>query len=95
MPQWYLDEPPLCVGDEFYFKAFWDLDTTRSYGMELGPIPWNLIVDYAERAELDEELKEPFVRIIRGMDNTYRGWQQEQSDRMSNKNEIGNKTREK
>lgn len=73
--------PALEPGDEFYLRAFWDLNTTRQIGMDLGPIPWNRIVEYGERAGLDHDLINPFVRIIRLMDAAYREWNEAEADK--------------
>lgn len=36
--------------------------------MAMGPIPWDRIVDYADRHGLEEDVAEDFVRCIRDMD---------------------------
>lgn len=92
MPQWYLDEPPVYVGDIFYMQAFWDLHTTRNSGMGLAPIAWDKIVNYADVSRLDDDLIEPFIRIIRTMDTAYMIWQ---DDQKPNSDNLGNKTKDK
>lgn len=47
------------------------MDTCRSSGLSIGPIPWTVIVQYAEYAKLDEDIIEAFVRIIRIMDDAF------------------------
>jgi hypothetical protein len=84
LPEWFMDEPFLEPGDDFYLKAFRDLDTCRAYGMSAGPIPWKDIVYYAERSFLDEDLINPFVYIIRAMDNGFREWLNKESEKASN-----------
>lgn len=74
LPDWYYEEPELLSGDEFYLRSFYDLHTCRAVGMDLGPIPWNVTVQYAYHHKLEEDLIEPFVLIIRSMDSAYRDW---------------------
>ncbi len=66
------------------------MNTCRNNGMGLAPIPWDKIRDYAEIAQLDEELVEPFIRIIRAMDTAFMTWQDNQA---SNSSDLGNKTK--
>lgn len=66
------NEPALYPGDDFFLSAFYRLSSCRQYGTDLpGPIPWDKIVQYADRAELDEENKEVFVHVIQEMDGGY------------------------
>ena len=74
MPEWYLEEPQLLPGDQFYLSAFHELSTTRATGFSIGPIPWDKIVDYAELAGLDEDLRVDFQQVIRVLDNAYLKW---------------------
>ncbi len=71
LPDWFENEPLLLPGDEFYIGAFHNLGTCRQYGMTVGPIPWNIIVEYAALHELDNELTKGFVKIISEMDKAY------------------------
>ena len=54
--------------------AFWSLSTTRDFGLGLGPIPWNLILEYARWAGIDDDNEELFVTAIREMDAAYIDW---------------------
>lgn len=85
LPEWYYNEPQLLPGDEFYLKAFRDLHTCRQAGMELGPIPWDETVRYAQFYELEEDLIEPFLYIIRAMDVAYRDWMEKENERNKGK----------
>ena len=67
-PDWYFEEPELESGDVFYITAFEKLNTCRTLGMSIGPIPWDKIVHYGEFHKLDDELIEPFIDIIMGLD---------------------------
>lgn len=84
-------------GEEFYIRAFWDLDTCRTMGFALGPIPWDRIRDYAAVHQLDEDLIEPFIRIIRELDKAFLEWEATEAERRSKQRSgnIGNQTREK
>ena len=77
MPEWVENEPELYPGDEFYIKAFGDLSTCRDIGNAIGPIPWNVIYQYAIAFDLDVDLIDPFIQIIREMDSGYLKWQSE------------------
>lgn len=72
-------------GDSFYLKAFRDLHTCRSVGMSLGPIPWIDVVYYAERFQLDHDLIEPFIYIIRAMDVAYQDWINKEQEKLNPK----------
>jgi len=75
LPSWYMDEEPeIEPADSFFLRAFGDLSTCRSSGMDLGPIPWTAIVNYGERAGLEPDTIEAFVIVIRTMDGAYRKW---------------------
>lgn len=39
--------------------------------MSIGPIPWNHIVDYGERAGLESDMLEAFCKVIRELDEIY------------------------
>lgn len=39
--------------------------------MGLGPIPYLAILQYADLMDLDSELREDLIYVIRKMDNTY------------------------
>ena len=71
LPDWYVEEPCLFPGDEFYLKAFWDLSTGRMIGFAIGPIPWRDIVVYAERAQLADDVAGVFIFVMREMDAAY------------------------
>ena len=74
LPAWAENEPDSYPGDIFYLTAFNELSSCRTFGEITGPIPWDKIVEYACYKKLEYEMIEPFVFIIRGMDNTYLDW---------------------
>lgn len=71
VPEWFLDEPAVGRMDHFYGKAFNDLSTCRSFGMGLGPIPWDKIDEYGRKAGLTNDILKAFIDIIRLMDEAY------------------------
>ena len=81
LPDWFLEEPPLLPGDQFYLDAFWDLSTCRPVGMSEGPIPWTSIVEYWRMSGLDDDTMELFVGVIRAMDAEYMIWRNDQAER--------------
>lgn len=73
MPQAYLDRPKVAPENEFFWHAFWDLNTERQIGMSAGPIPFSAIGAYADRygiRSVDEF--DRFKSIIRAMDSVAR-----------------------
>lgn len=75
-PDWYLDEPELLPGDEFFLQEFWILDTERvRSGGALGPIPVSRIEARAEeRHELTGEDCELYVALVRALDDGFLEW---------------------
>lgn len=49
--------------------------------MALGPIPWNVILEYAVYVKLEGDLIDPFIQIIRQMDAGYLHWQNQKQKR--------------
>lgn len=60
------------MGLELFYKAFLDLTSCRGngYGTE-GPIPWDKIVQWAEKYELDEEQEDDLHYHIQMLDEVY------------------------
>lgn len=71
LPDWWHKKPREAPGDVFYITAFWELSTCRAFGMSLGPIPWNYIVQYADRRGLDDRMSRVFEYVIRELDEVY------------------------
>ena len=75
IPESVADKPELNDLQEFFYHAFAELNTCRSFdfGGE-GPIPWNRIEEYADRSGLlDLDDREEFRLIMRELDKSYRG----------------------
>lgn len=82
-PQWLQNAPTLLPGLDFYFVAFNELTTCRSIGMGVGPIPWTVIQEFADREGLDGEERACLLYLIRSMDNAYLDWNKKEFDRKS------------
>lgn len=65
VPDWVDDEPFLEPGEYWILEAYGDLLTCRTLD---GVIPWSAIVEYADRAGLEPDVTQAFVRIIRYLD---------------------------
>lgn len=75
LPDWAEGEPPVYPGDDFLLTAFYHLSSCRQHGEGIpGPIPWDRIIQYSDRAELDEENTSYFIHIVREMDVGYLKW---------------------
>lgn len=84
-PSWLEEEPPAYPGDEFYLKAWHALDSCRIIGLSMGPIPWRDVVSYAQYTELEPDVTEAFVEIIRTMDRAYLKWCEKKSPKPGRK----------
>lgn len=71
-PDAFANVPELRVGLQLYLEAFFDLDSERTGGEGLAPIPWTSIKDYAKAYEFDEEQTEDLFFFIRQMDVEHR-----------------------
>lgn len=71
LPKRIQNAPQLLPGLDLYMRAFYDLDTTRQVGFELGPISWLAIQEYARELELEGEGKEDLHHFIRVLDNEF------------------------
>jgi hypothetical protein len=72
LPDRIQNAPELVLGLELYYGAFMDLTSCRGtgYGTE-GPIPWDKVVQWAEKYGLDEEQEDDLVYHIPQMDEVY------------------------
>lgn len=69
-PDRITNKPKLASGLQFFFDAFYDLDTERSLA-DMDPIPWSKIVAYGEYHGLGEEGISDLLYLIREADNAY------------------------
>jgi len=71
----------------WFWNAYWDLDTCRTYGGEFPrPIPWTIIKQYAEQHEIEFDY---LHSVISEMDETYLKYKAEQYNQKMD--EIRNK----
>ena len=80
LPGWFLEEPLVLPGDDFYLQAFRDLNTCRDVGWNIGPIPWRDVVAYSSVQGLDAESTRLFIEVIRTMDQGYLIWREDNTD---------------
>ena len=80
LPEWFLDEPPLYPGDDFFLSAFYELSCGD-------PIRWVDRIMYAERKGLDPDVADAFSHIISGLDSAYIKWKTEK-EKALNKNTV-------
>lgn len=66
--------PEVFIGDDFYLRAFYELSTCRHISESLGVIPWRDIYTYTVFAKLEDDLIDPFIQVIRALDNAYLKW---------------------
>ena len=72
LPVGYSDPPSLPEELRFYWAAFWELSSERSFGFGIGPIPHSAIRLYADANGVRGDFMETFIGIIRRMDGEYR-----------------------
>ena len=65
-------------------KSFYDLSTCRINGMGMGQIPWRDIISYASWYNLEKDITEAFVDIIREMDTAYIDYQNKEQANNTN-----------
>jgi hypothetical protein len=83
VPDWYQKEPTVNVADRFWLDSFFELSTCRHYGATAGPIPWNMIVEYGERKQLEPSMIDILLKVIRVLDLAWMDWKEEQRDRQT------------
>ena len=79
IPPALLDEPDLLQGLTLYYDAFWELFNDRQLGMSVGPIPYSSIVTYCKEWDMDGEMSQIMLRLVRKMDGAFLEWQEKQS----------------
>lgn len=71
MPKWLIEKPEILIGLEWYYRAFTDLSTCRSYGMSEGPIPWLAVNEYAIRHRMTHQEFDDLWEVVRKLDAVY------------------------
>lgn len=71
LPERIQNAPQLHLGLQLYYDAFFELNTCRTVGMGLGPIPWTAVIDYARAFEFDDEQTDSLIYFVREMDAAF------------------------
>ena len=71
MPEAQTNMPELRLGLELYIEAFFELDSERTHGETLNPIPSSAIRLYARDYEYNERQAEDLMFFIREMDTAH------------------------
>lgn len=80
LPDWYLDQPEIVAGSEFFHTAYRDLATCRHPD---GSIPWLAAMAYADRKRLRPDLANALWEAIWRMDVVERRWRLDEIRRES------------
>ena len=70
-PQAIQKAPDLWVGLELFFGAFLDLDGDRPSGWTVRPIPWTVMMDYAQAYNITGDQRDDLLYFVRAMDKAY------------------------
>lgn len=79
-----MNKPEIDPVNNFYLQAFYDLGTCRNIGQVMGPIPWNIIVQYADYYGLEIDITDLFIRVVRSLDLVYLDWCKEAAEKIKN-----------
>ena len=74
IPDRIANAPNLKEGLSFYLQAFFDLDSERSQGFNVGRIPWTAIVTYGRYHGLYRDEIDILVEHIRALDTANLNW---------------------
>lgn len=72
--------PELQLGLDVFYEAYMDLSSCRS-GMGDGPIPWTVVMDYAQLQHMDEEMARELWFYITQMDEAWLTYQEKKRDK--------------
>lgn len=70
LPDWATKASELTIFEQTYLTAFWCLSSERKY--EGGPIPHSSMVEYCNIMELNYNLSDVLIGIVKLLDNEYR-----------------------
>ena len=71
IPDRVANAPRLQPGLELYLNAFFDLDSERTHGFSLSPIPWGSIFAYGQAYGLDKEQQDDLIYFVRKLDQAH------------------------
>lgn len=61
-------EPELDLGTQILCRAYSELSTCRSVGFSMGPIPWTAMLAWAEHHNLEREVTDHLINVLRVVD---------------------------
>jgi len=71
IPKKIAEAQELDFGLQFYLNAFYELESERVVGLDLGPIPRHAILNYARELGCDEEEFDDLYFFVRHLDVTF------------------------
>lgn len=71
IPERFKNYPDLEPSLSLYLEAFFELSTNRHFGMGVGPIPFNSILEYGKYYEFTDVEMSDLIYFVREMDNAY------------------------
>lgn len=71
IPEKILNAPTLNLGLDLFYRAFMQLGSCRTLGMEEGPIPWTAICMWCNENEIEGAQRGRMFHNVRAMDNAY------------------------
>ena len=66
-------------GLDFYLNAFYTLNSCRSIGMSLGPIPWLATIEYGKMYCTTADSLEDLQYHVKALDECYLTWAAERN----------------
>lgn len=78
LPQRIQNAPQLFFGLDLFYTAYWDLFTSRT-GMGDGPIPWQVIEEYAIINQYSEDQKDDLHYYIVQLDDVFLKWRKKKN----------------
>ena len=71
LPDRIANAPVLRLDLAMYLNAFFELDASRQVGMEVGKIPWHIMIEYARYHALSEEQTDNLVYFVKALDTAF------------------------
>ncbi len=62
-------EPNMDVGTAYLVRAFAECSTERQVGFTIGPIPRSALVTWAREKNLDHDVTDHLIRVLRSVDS--------------------------
>lgn len=65
------DRPQLTPYEAYFYRAWLELGSARSFGMAPGPIPFPAIITFAKHYGLSRSQTDILIRVVRNIDNAW------------------------